>query len=1118
MANISATAPVKIPHNCLLDIYKLPIIQDWEYYNFAEVENRVRINFFQMVSITHNGQEEWRGETSQQVPGSSEYDWEPKAVINLAVKSWPADTIWWLPSEHLIRRKYFCTKFPDQCQYESTNENHVKEHMEKCEVETEISSQRKYYGKPSTIMDDIVDMGFLPEEFYSYQVDQLATYDIETCEDEDGILRPISIAVGSSMDEPKYFERKSSNPDEYQKMINEFMSYLMDLQKQLEVPQEFEAAVDLIDNVLKKDKFNSDRSKLQSFKTHLEKYKILNCYGFNSSKFDMQCLIAGLATYADANELQKEVLKKTTKYLSVRIGDIVFKDVLNYTSPCSLSKFLKQWNAPDAKGIFPHGKFSCIEEIREQLDFPPKKDFFSVLKQAEVDEEEYNNAKFIYETRKNLPAGDSNKWHNFSDYLKFYNLLDVAPLVTALTNCFSAFFKHFGIDPVLRLSLPSIAFDAMFGMFDQSMPYVATVAAKYDGVRQIYRENVFGGIVNTPHRDIDLMTDTSPHNARFAPNGNPFTCCVFKDVNAMYCWSEDQELPLTSGIRWKKIGNRFQKHQLGHTSMGALQWLYCEENSDRCVDSKGHRHVIQHEYHQGEKRIHDYKVDGYAQIDGVDTVWEFNGCHWHGCLDCNPGLLDEGDAESQKRYFDTQKKYQKLVKEGCKVYVMKECIWKRQLSSHAHIKTKMPRILLQDNESTLLHAIKTGEVFGFAICSVRTPDHLLKKYQDAGFLFPPVVKRQVLTEDLLSPFMKEQMLEQERVLNKVPTLIQTYHGEDLLLMTPVLQFYMEQGMKVFDVKEFIQYIPGRALHPFVEKVVKMRVDATNEGDEPKQLTAKLFANSGYGKCAEDVSKHRNTLIFGGATDIGKYMRKAFFEDYDDIETEDGDVVRELTMRKRKIVDDKPIQIGIAILQWSKLLFYRYMYFMFHHLEPGSFRAVYADTDSMCLGLTKTLPDLPGCSEEQKYRNLFDPLVRPDMRESWEASWKDWMCTTTEATDIRKPGKLKFEFLFRFGRFIALSPKSYYAFNADEYAKENVKSGYKGICHAEGHNLTLDTYINSLYGDENKMVTNRGFKLNPDKRMVYYEQEKRGLNNIFCKYRVDYDRITCHPLSLNGQLL
>ena len=34
---------------------------------------------------------------------------------------------------------------------------------------------------------------------------------------------------------------------------------------------------------------------------------------------------------------------------------LAFKDVLQYTVPCPLAKFLKQWKVPESKGIFPHG-------------------------------------------------------------------------------------------------------------------------------------------------------------------------------------------------------------------------------------------------------------------------------------------------------------------------------------------------------------------------------------------------------------------------------------------------------------------------------------------------------------------------------------------------------------------------------------------------------------------------------------------------------------------------------------------------------------------------------------------------------------------------------------------
>ena len=82
----------------------------------------------------------------------------------------------------------------------------------------------------------------------------------------------------------------------------------------------------------------------------------------------------------------------------------------------------------------------------------------------------------------------------------------------------------------------------------------------------------------------------------------------------------------------------------------------------------------------------------------------------------------------------------------------------------------------------------------------------------------------------------------------------------------------------------------------------------------------------------------------------------------------------------------------------------FMYWLEKHLEDGSFKTCYADTDSMALALTRSGPKSD--DPEQNLRTLFDPLVKPSMKTSWEATWKTWFVTTNEIWDIRKPGKLK----------------------------------------------------------------------------------------------------------------
>ena len=257
-----------------------------------------------------------------------------------------------------------------------------------------------------------------------------------------------------------------------------------------------------------------------------------------------------------------------------------------------------------------------------------------------------------------------------------------------------------------------------------------------------------------------------------------------------------KSLILTPGIKWTLKGQKYQKSSLcSQTSFKAVQWLYSEQESERCLDKNGNRVTMEHSYHQGEKTIFDAKLDGYAYIDNRHVVWEFNGCKWHGCLKCFPDWFNTATVDQVVQKSNWNKKIQRLRRNNCVIHVM----WEHDFVPNPSIKTRMPRILQTDSENTLLEGIRAGEIFGFAKCSVRTPQELIQKFKEASFLFPPIIQRADITEDLIGPFMKEKMTEQDRKAGQ-STLIQTFNGDDLLLMTPLIAFYLENGIKVFNIK------------------------------------------------------------------------------------------------------------------------------------------------------------------------------------------------------------------------------------------------------------------------------------------------------------------------------
>ncbi len=47
-----------------------------------------------------------------------------------------------------------------------------------------------------------------------------------------------------------------------------------------------------------------------------------------------------------------DVLKKGTRLILLEVDNVQFKDVLQFTAPCTLSKFLKMWNVKEEKVSF----------------------------------------------------------------------------------------------------------------------------------------------------------------------------------------------------------------------------------------------------------------------------------------------------------------------------------------------------------------------------------------------------------------------------------------------------------------------------------------------------------------------------------------------------------------------------------------------------------------------------------------------------------------------------------------------------------------------------------------------------------------------------------------------
>ena len=108
---------------------------------------------------------------------------------------------------------------------------------------------------------------------------------------------------------------------------------------------------------------------------------------------------------------------------------------------------------------------------------------------------------------------------------------------------------------------------------------------------------------------------------------------------------------------------------------------------------------------------------------------------------------------------------------------------------------------------------------------------------------------------------------------------------------------------------------NQTLTNYLETEVRFKTDFDNSS-----ISFCIFL-LGYGKCAEDTSRHTSTHVEHKPSQIKKLMVQPRFISDVDLEDEFNEVMAtEVNMHKSTVHDGKPVHVGFAILQWSKVLF------------------------------------------------------------------------------------------------------------------------------------------------------------------------------------------------------
>ena len=430
---------------------------------------------------------------------------------------------------------------------------------------------------------------------------------------------------------------------------------------------------------------------------------------------------------------------------------------------------------------------------------------------------------------------------------------------------------------------------------------------------------------------------------------------------------------------------------------------------------------------------------------------------------------------------------------------------------------------VSDNWDEMKQAILDNSFFGACEVDIELPKKLWSKFAE----FPPIFINTKIDSkkcgdyvDSLIKALQEQedniAREQGLSLSKVKRykhtnerkLISCFSAEKILLITPLLKWYLEHGLIVTKLYGYVEAERHAPLKSYIEwgAAERRKGDVVVDGKKPyaaKADNAKNGMNAYYGGTIMNKSNQLST-VFCSEEDFNTYKNEARFCTGEEHE-KDGDYVFEASMKKRIIRQNIPVHVGYAILQYAKLCMLKFYYdFLAKYLDMNQLQLIQMDTDSLYFAISA---------------DHIDNIVKEDKKEEYWIDKHNWIPRTKscpcckdnpkieelEAYENRTPGLFKVE---KEGTgMIALTSKSYFMKLDNGKFKRTGKGAQQTRNNAS---MQWEHYKRCLFMKEIIKGENSGFRL-IDGAMKTYKMEKIILTPIYLKRMLFDDGIHTAPL-------